>query len=161
MSEEPVPQEGSIKIRPYGAGDYLGCLEMYGAFRRFHQALQDTPNALYGVIQDEFDRILSEFQRNGGLWVAERGPTLVGLVTARLGDHDEAEIPHLFVRGPYRGYGVGRRLVEATVEWARAAGLSRIRALAVIENPEALLFFTRMGFRRTRPDSLELHREVQ
>lgn len=160
MSGEQTPREGSVKIRSYGPGDYLGCLVLYGAFRRFHQDLQDTPDTLYGVIQNEFDRVLWELQGNGELWVAESGPTLVGFVTVRLGDHDQAEIPQLFVQKSYRGYGVGRRLVDAALGWARAAGLKRIRAIAVIENPEALLFFTRIGFHRTRQDSLELVREV-
>ena len=102
---------------------------------------------------------MSGLEGKGALWVAASGPKLVGFVTARLAGDGRAEIPHLFVRTSYRRLRVGQRLVDAAVEWARAEGQTGLRAIAVIENADALQFFTRIGFRRTRPDSLELNRE--
>ena len=133
---------------------------MYGEFRRFHQNLQESPNALYHTIQDEFDEVLSELREDGELRVAVHGTALVGFVTVRTAEDDRAEIPHLYVRKSHRGRGIGQRLVEAAMEWARGRGRKWIRAMAVIENREALEFFTRIGFRRARPDSLELDREL-
>ena len=153
------PEESSA-IRPFQPRDYPICVEMYGELRRFHQTLQEAPNALYRTTQEEFDGILSELRENGELWVAVLGTALAGFVTVRVAEEDRAEIPHLYVRKSHRGRGIGQRLVEAAMEWARRRGRKWIRAMAIIENREALEFFTRIGFRRTRLDSLELDREL-
>ena len=160
MNEEVAHPEESATTRPFQPRDYPSCVEMYGQFRRFHQNLEETPNALYHAIRDEFDGILSELREDGELWVAECGPTLVGFATVRVAEDDRAEIPHLYVRPSHRGRGIGQRLVEAAIQWARGKGRKWIRAIAVTENRDALQFFTRIGFRRARPDSLELDREL-
>ena len=160
MTEEAAPPAGSATTRPFQSRDYPSCVEMYGEFRRFHQNLQESPNALYRTIQDEFDGILSDLREGGELWVAVRGTDPVGFVTVRLAENARAEIPHLYVRKSHRGRGIGQRLVEVAMEWARRRGRKWIRAMAVIENREALEFFTRIGFRRARPDSLELDRKL-
>lgn len=160
MAEDHPRLRGAITIRAYQPRDYPGGIEMYGEFRRFHQRLQESPNALYRPIRQEFDGILSELRENGGIWVAERGFVLAGFVTVRRADPGGAEIPYLYVRGRHRGRGVGQRLVETAVGWAREQGRKWIRAVAVVENPDALEFFTRIGFARKSPESRELDREL-
>ena len=160
MTEGVVHPEESAVTRPFQPRDYPICVEMYGEFRRFHQSLQETPNALYRTIQDEFDGVLSDLRENGELWVAVRGTALVGFVTVRVAEEDRAEIPHLYVRKSQRGHGIGQGLVEAAMDWARRRDRKWIRAMPVIENREALEFFTRIGFCRASPDSLELDREL-
>jgi len=55
--------------------------------------------------------------------------------------HDLAEVKSLVVAEALRGRGIGRRLVEAAVEEARALGIARVFALTNVAD-----FFKRLGF---------------
>lgn len=56
------------------------------------------------------------------------------------------DIHHLFVSGPARGTGLGRRLVEAAKATARAQGCSYLTVTALEENTEAQAFYAHCGF---------------
>ncbi len=60
---------------------------------------------------------------NGGLWLAYVDGELAGCIGFRPHDSETAcEIKRLWLRPAYRGLGLGRRLVETSIEAARAAG---------------------------------------
>ena len=46
----------------------------------------------------------------------------------------------------YRGGGLGRRLVEHVLAWAKAQGMTRVTLLADRDNQAALDFYGRLGF---------------
>lgn len=52
----------------------------------------------------------------------------------------------VIVAAEYRGQGLGRRLVEHVLEWARKRGIVRITLLADRDNQAALEFYHRLGF---------------
>ena len=87
--------------------------------------------------------------------VAERGGEVAGMVTVQL-VVSTAEgalsglLEDLVVAAGERGRGTGRRLVEAAEAWARARGATRLQLLADRENPPALGFYERLGWRGTR-----------
>lgn len=54
------------------------------------------------------------------------------------------------VQGRFRGRGVGRRLVNALVEWAADRGLTRLQLLADYRNRPALDFYRKMGWHTTQ-----------
>jgi GNAT superfamily N-acetyltransferase len=54
------------------------------------------------------------------------------------------------VREDLRGRGVGRRLVNALVEWAADRGLTRLQLLADDRNRPALDFYRKMGWHTTQ-----------
>ncbi|MDR1708722.1 MAG: GNAT family N-acetyltransferase, partial [Candidatus Accumulibacter sp.] len=52
----------------------------------------------------------------------------------------------VIVAAPWRGRGLGRRLVEHVAAWAAAEGLTRITLLTDKQNRPALAFYQRLGF---------------
>lgn len=50
----------------------------------------------------------------------------------------------------HRGQGLGRRLVEHVLDWARQQGYVRVTLLADRENINALVFYRKLGFSDSR-----------
>jgi ribosomal protein S18 acetylase RimI-like enzyme len=59
---------------------------------------------------------------------------------------EDCWLEDLFVRADARGRGIGRSLVDAAVERARARGCRRIQLDVNEQNGEALALYRRMGF---------------
>jgi len=57
-----------------------------------------------------------------------------------------AEIVSTFVSTPWRGQGVGSRLVADFVEWAKGCGARRLSVSAYAANTDAVRFYRRHGF---------------
>ncbi|OLP60186.1 GNAT family N-acetyltransferase [Xaviernesmea oryzae] len=53
----------------------------------------------------------------------------------------------VYVRGHFRGRGIGDRLVEAVVDRARERGLRQVELAASAENPAAIALYRRHGFK--------------
>lgn len=61
---------------------------------------------------------------------------------------DAAEMKRLWVEPAFRGYGLGRRLVLASIEWTRSHGGSSVVLDTVSEAmPQAATLYQSMGFR--------------
>lgn len=56
----------------------------------------------------------------------------------------------VIVRYEHRGNGLGRRLVEHVLVWAKAEGMTRVTLLADRDNAAALDFYRRLGFGDSR-----------
>lgn len=84
------------------------------------------------------------------LFVAERGADWIGMaVGSRAGDEADAHLYGMWVDPAWRARGIGARLVEEVLEWARSWG-ARSVVLAVTEtNAEAAAFYERLGFADT------------
>lgn len=57
-----------------------------------------------------------------------------------------AVLEDVIVRNGYRGKGLGRRLVEHILCWAKAEGMTRVTLLADRDNKAALDFYRKLGF---------------
>lgn len=86
------------------------------------------------------------------VFVAEVDGHLVGLVTAHpywpspmYEQEMEVYITELVVAPEQRGAGVGKRLVEAVRAWARAQGVTQIRAGVLSRNERGRAFWHREG----------------
>lgn len=95
---------------------------------------------------------LAELRRSGwprdgeGLWIAELDGRAVGAVTLRDLGHGPARLGHLVLRPEARGSGAGRRLFEAVVEAARAAGYERLELMTFSDLVAAREIYRRGGF---------------
>lgn len=87
-----------------------------------------------------FQAILDGWSR-----VVEDGTGVVGYVFARFAA-DEGEIMNLAVHPDFRRQGVGRQLLEAAMQAARAAGAAKVFLEVRVSNQVAQAFYAQMGF---------------
>ena len=86
------------------------------------------------------------------LLVAERAGEVMGCIWCRPDDRD-VYIGRLAVDPAAHGQGVGKALLDASIDWARARGASRMSLGVRVELSENIAFFERHGFRITRADA--------
>jgi [ribosomal protein S18]-alanine N-acetyltransferase len=80
--------------------------------------------------------------------VLAAGTTIVGFGVMSYGE-DTAHLALLAVQSAYRSRGLGGRLLEWLEKPARVAGISRVRLEARSDNPRAIEFYRRCGYRVT------------
>ncbi len=89
-------------------------------------------------------------------WVARRGSSLLGCVGLTRVDDRRARLRLLFVEPEARGQGLGGRLVEACVSFARQAGYGEIVLWTVDVLEAARTLYARAGFRMVAAEPSEL-----
>lgn len=85
-------------------------------------------------------------RRDGLLWVASRGPRVVGAVMAGW-DGQRGWIYHLAVDAAERRRGVGRALVAAAECELRRRGCPKINLQVVGSNGDVVAFYEKLGWR--------------
>jgi GNAT superfamily N-acetyltransferase len=83
--------------------------------------------------------------------IARHGEAVVGFInfaTRKTLYHDapSALIDELIVAEPYRGQGIGKRLIFATLDMCRQLGCSEVEVSTPKSNREARAFYKRCGF---------------
>lgn len=83
---------------------------------------------------------------------AERvvGMATVQLVISTAEGAPSGWVEDVVVAAPWRGRGIGGRLLAALAVWAENRGATRLQLLADRGNRDALRFYARRGWRRTR-----------
>jgi len=87
---------------------------------------------------------------DGALFLARRGMRSAGCASIRR-HGPSAEIKYLYVRPLVRERGLGRRLVDAAVAWAKPRGCRVLRLETGDLHHEALGFCRALGFREVAP----------
>ena len=121
----------------------------------------DTPRVIalitrvfaeYGLFcdVDGFDRDLHDpggycRARGGEFWVAEMRGQIVATVGVTL-DESTGELKRLYVDAAARGRGLGRRLTQHAIDFARAAGCTRFIAWSDTLFTHAHALYRGMGF---------------
>ncbi len=97
-------------------------------------------------------RVILDDQNIGRLFVLRIAGKVVGMANALI-TVSTAEGGHVLlledviVSREHRGKGLGRRLVEHALEWARGQGMKRVTLLADRDNHAALDFYRTLDFR--------------
>jgi putative acetyltransferase len=91
------------------------------------------------------------------LLVARRDGEALGTVGYRLIAPGHGEMKRLFVRDGARGMGLGRRLLEALEDAARAQGIDRISLETGVKQAEAIGLYRACGYRDCPPFAAYRH----
>ncbi len=86
---------------------------------------------------------------NNAVIVAAEGDQLVGLATATGGVHPAKRAAveiGIGVLETHQGRGIGRALMAALEDWARAAGIHRLQLPVVASNEPAIALYRKSGF---------------
>ena len=97
-----------------------------------------------------------EYQEpRGGLLMARVGGELAGCCALRPLDNADyanaSEMKRLYVRRAFRGFGLGRQLVEAVLDAARAAGYACVLLDTLDDMESARALYTDLGFEEIPP----------
>lgn len=110
-----------------------------------------APDEVTNTVEQERQRLEGfEDAPRAIILVAERGAELLGELTLR-GISPRRAVMHvgtlgLSVRADARGQGVGEALLEAALEWAPTAGISRVELYVYVRNEAARKLFAKHGF---------------
>lgn len=144
----------SLQIEPVGYEAAAEVIEL------IHRVFDE-----YGFIwdpEDEFWDLLVEERAFpyrspiGGMWVIrdEEG-TVVGSVAANRVDGPSVELHRLYLDSHLRGQGLGRKLFETAVEWARDHGAWRIELWSDTRFEDAHRLYERLGYVKTESRKLD------
>jgi GNAT superfamily N-acetyltransferase len=111
----------------------------------------DLPPGIRYLVTDM--QTLREAQRQQRLWVAVSGDDVVGFAYVTVMD-GQAHLEEMDVHPDHGRRGVGTRLVEQAVRWARNEGYARLTLVTFAHLPWNAAFYEKHGFRRMPYDSL-------
>ncbi len=134
------------------------------------QALAEDPDAFARTLAEEQDLREERWKEaaRGVIFVAVEGDEWVGMAAVHPTDPGAAaEIWGMWVRPDRRHQGVGRSLLDAAVEWARAEGFPAVRLGVTRTNDAAYHLYRKAGFVLTgraaplRPGSRQFVAEME
>ena len=145
-----------IAVRPATLGDYAALCALFGELDEFHR-----------LKRPDFFRPFEEPARSWarvGQWLAGPGTTVlvaegeagvVGLAVlltrppaafAGAVPRKVIELDNLVIRADWRGRGVGKCLLAATMDWSREQGATHVEVAVHAFNRDARRFYERFGF---------------
>ena len=139
----PVPRDGQeVVIDRFSPED-----------RHAFAALNRAWLSEYGLLEAPDERQLADPHREiiaagGQIFVARRGGEVVGTCAIVPHEPEVLELAKLVVIPAVQGLGVGRRLVQACLTFARERGARRVMLLSNSRLGSALRLYEGLGFRR-------------
>lgn len=123
------------------------------------RALQEAPTAFSSTYAKESAFPDEEWKKRAMRWSSGgsagflafdggRGCGMVFSFAEEL-DPQRAQVVSMWVAPEVRREGVGRRLIEAVVEWARGREMRDVKLMVTSVNHGAIAFYERLGFRMT------------
>lgn len=92
---------------------------------------------------------------NDRVWIVERDGRFAGSIALKGRTGGEAQLRYFLLDSSVRGQGLGRRLMDELLAFARSRGYSRIYLLTDEEHtPAAVHLYLNYGFRRTGEERL-------
>src|SRR4051812_17004426 len=137
---------GGLVLRPPEPGDLGWVVERHGARYAAEHGWDATFEALVAHVVADFGE--RGDGRRQAAWIAELDGERVGCIFCTASDApDTAQLRLLLVEPQARGAGVGTRLVDECVRFARRSGYRRIMLWTTDIQREARKIYQRQGFR--------------
>jgi DNA-binding MarR family transcriptional regulator/N-acetylglutamate synthase-like GNAT family acetyltransferase len=121
----PYESEKPYLVRPVRLDDLRTIIERQGALYSQEYGWDGSYRELVAEILGNFAKSFDPGREAG--WVAECQGTLVGSVFVMWSSGSVAQLRLLYVEPTARGLGIGHRLVQECIEFARAKGYQEIR----------------------------------
>ncbi len=93
-------------------------------------------------------------QGNGNFWVALDGVMVIGTIAAIDFDSKYLALRKMFVNTNYRGYGIGKKLLNSLVSWAKKRNVKEIYLGTIDKFKLAHQFYEKNGFVRVSKSEL-------
>jgi GNAT superfamily N-acetyltransferase len=140
MGETPV-----VTVREAVSSDHDWIVQRHGELYRHEHGWDTTFQALVAKVLNEYaDRENSE--REVG-WIAEIDGERVGCIFCMKRSDEVAQLRILLVEPSARGLGIGSRLVDQCIEFARRAGYEQMMLWTNDVLTDARRIYERKGFR--------------
>lgn len=143
METKRDSRAADIAVRPLEERDFESVLLLFDAVAAEKLWIGTEPG-----FDPERHRAVWRKQLHGddaAAFVATHGGRVIGY--AGTNPHDEyGVILGILIYEQYRGLGVGARLLDRTIEWARERGLAEISLLVFAHNERAIALYRNRGF---------------